>query len=371
MRPALVFSDFDVAMMRSALMLAAQGLGRVAPNPSVGCVIVDIQGRVVGAARTADGGRPHAETQALEMAGERARGGTCYVTLEPCAHHGKTPPCAEALLHAGVSRVVIACHDPDPRVAGQGANLLRLAGVTVNEGLLAEDGFAVNKGFFLRFAPQPRPFVTLKIASTLDGKIATQSGESQWITGAEARAAGHGLRLRHDAILIGKNTYLADNPSLSCRLGGIAADDAALQPLPVILDRGGGCAQALVNHQFARTPLLVTNTDAVVERHVAFDVSATGTDIPDVLAMLAARGVTRLLVEGGAGVIGSFLRAGMDAPLWDELWWFQAPSLIGGDGLQAVHPLNINSIKDVFKVKHQYDRPVGADMLRVFTHPLA
>lgn len=371
MRPPASFSAFDHAMMRSALALAAQGLGRVAPNPSVGCVIVDKDGYVAGVGRTADGGRPHAETAALAMAGDRTRGGTAYVTLEPCSHHGQTPPCAAALMAAQLSRVVIAVQDPDPRVKGAGAQLLRTAMITVDEGLLWEEAFVLNKGFMLRFAPAPRPFVTLKVAASLDGRIATASGESKWITGPQARRIGHILRLRHDAILIGKNTLLADNPALTCRLEGLAEDRAA-QPVPVILDREGMSAHALAQQsEFARTPLLVTNKDAQVMAHSAYDVSATGTEIPDVLSMLAGRGVTRLLVEGGAGVIGSFLKAGREAPIWDELYWFQAPSLIGGDGISAVSCLDINGINDVFKLKYQKTIAAGLDRVQVFAHPAA
>ena len=223
--------------MALALSLARRGLGRVWPNPSVGCVIVDRDGHVAGRGRTRDGGRPHAETEALDQAGARARGATAYVSLEPCAHQGQTGPCAQALIDAGVTRVVSAIEDPDPRVAGRGHAMLAAAGVAVQANVLAGHAKALNEGFFSRVV-RGRPFVTLKLATTLDGKIALPSGESRWISGEASRSHAHLMRAQHDAIMVGIGSALADNPELTCRIPGhdhsrlvrIVADSKARLP---------------------------------------------------------------------------------------------------------------------------------------------
>jgi diaminohydroxyphosphoribosylaminopyrimidine deaminase/5-amino-6-(5-phosphoribosylamino)uracil reductase len=222
----------DLLHMRAALALARRGLGNAWPNPAVGCVLVK-EGRVIGRGWTQPGGRPHAETEALRRAGDAARGATAYVTLEPCSHHGRTPPCCEALAEAGITRVVMAMRDPDPRVNGRGLAMLRGAGIAVEEGLLEAEARALNAGFFRRIQAG-MPVVTLKLASTLDGRIATASGESRWITGAAARREVHALRARHDAILVGSGTVLADDPDLTDSGDGAGADAA----------RGGGCPAA-------------------------------------------------------------------------------------------------------------------------------
>ena len=208
----------DLEHMRAALALARRGLGVTWPNPSVGCVIVNHR-RVVGRAFTAPGGRPHAEPAALAMAGDAAKGATAYVTLEPCCHWGRTPPCTDALIGAGIARVVIAARDPDPRVDSQGSHRLRAAGIAVEEGLLADEARDGLAGFIMRVTAG-RPLVTLKLASSLDGRIATKTGESQWITGAAARRAGHAIRGRNDAVMVGIGTVLADDPDLTCRIPG-------------------------------------------------------------------------------------------------------------------------------------------------------
>ncbi|HZH46891.1 MAG TPA: bifunctional diaminohydroxyphosphoribosylaminopyrimidine deaminase/5-amino-6-(5-phosphoribosylamino)uracil reductase RibD, partial [Roseococcus sp.] len=205
--------------MRAALALAGRGLGNAWPNPAVGCVLVR-QGRVVGRGWTQPGGRPHAETQALDRAGALARGATAYVTLEPCSHHGRTPPCCDALVAAGVARVVVAMRDPDARVDGRGLARLRAAGIAVEEGLLEAEARADQAGFLHRITAG-LPLVTLKLASTLDGRIATEAGESRWITGPAARREVHALRARHDAVLVGSGTVLADDPDLTCRIPGM------------------------------------------------------------------------------------------------------------------------------------------------------
>jgi diaminohydroxyphosphoribosylaminopyrimidine deaminase/5-amino-6-(5-phosphoribosylamino)uracil reductase len=215
----------DEAHMRAALQIAARGLGNTWPNPSVGCVLVK-EGVVIARGWTQPGGRPHAEAEALARAGEAARGATAYVTLEPCSHHGRTPPCCEALIRAGVSRVVVALRDPDSRVDGRGLARLRAAGITVEEGLMGAEAAALTAGF-IRRVTRGLPIVTLKLASTLDGRIATASGESRWITGEGARRAVHALRARHDAVMIGSGTAIADDPELNCRIPG-------MDPVPML-----------------------------------------------------------------------------------------------------------------------------------------
>src|SRR5919202_715739 len=205
--------------MRAALALARRGLGNTWPNPSVGCVVVR-DGRVVGRGWTQPGGRPHAETEALARAGDASKGATAYITLEPCCHWGQTPPCTDALLVAGVARVVVAMEDPDPRVLGDGIDRLRSAGIEVTVGVCADEAAELNAGFTKRIV-EGRPLTTLKLATTLDGRIATHRGESQWITGPAARERAHALRADHDAIMVGSNTVLVDNPLLTCRLPGL------------------------------------------------------------------------------------------------------------------------------------------------------
>src|SRR6266446_3099076 len=221
----------DVGHMRAAIALARRGLGDVWPNPAVGCVIVR-KGRVVGRGWTQPGGRPHGETVALARAGVAATGATAYVTLEPCCHWGKTPPCADALIAAGLRRVVVALEDPDPRVAGAGIERLRAAGIEVEVGLCAAEAAEINAGFLQRVR-LGRPLVTLKLATSLDGRIATAGGESRWITGPLARERAHLLRATHDAILVGTDTVLADDPRLTCRVPGLSRRS----PVRVVIDR--------------------------------------------------------------------------------------------------------------------------------------
>ena len=353
-------AEADVERMRAALALAGRGLGNVWPNPAVGCVIVqsgEIQGgqtgggQVVGRGWTQPGGRPHAETQALARAGDAARGATAYVSLEPCAHYGKTPPCAEALIKAGVARVVSACEDPDHRVAGRGHALLREAGVAVTVGVLAEEARRLNLGFFLARL-HDRPMTTLKLATTLDGRIAARTGHSKWITGEAARAASHRLRADHDAILVGVGTALADDPDLTCRLPGMEHRS----PVRVVFDsRLRLPLTAKLVTTATQVPTWVMTLAATDAHHKAraaalaaagarvFHVPADAAGMPDVAAalkVLAGEGITRLLAEGGAHVAASLLRAGVV----DRLEWFRAPGLIGGDGLPAAQGFGLDRV---------------------------
>lgn len=353
--------------MQHALALARRGLGRVAPNPAVGCVIVDATGRVVGRGWTQPGGRPHAETVALNAAGPLARGATAYVTLEPCAHHGKTPPCAEALVAAGIARVVAAIEDPDPRVSGQGFARLRASGLAVVTGVGADEAARINAGF-LSAVRRDRPLVTLKIAQSLDGRTATSSGESQWITGEEARRFGHLLRAQSDAILIGVGTALADDPLLSCRIAGL--EDRS--PLRVVLDSTLRLDAASRLASGARSiPTLVFTTaatggDALRERGVEILRISAGArarpDIAAVLAELGRRGITRLLVEGGAGVHASFF----DAGLVDRVQLFTAPIVLGGAGRGAIDALRFITLKEAPYFRRVDTRRLGPDLLESF-----
>ena len=331
--------------MGLALALGERHLGCTAPNPSVGCVIVK-DGVVVGRGWTQPGGRPHAETEALARAGAAAQGATAYVTLEPCSNWGKTPPCCKGLVEAGIRRVVIGCLDPDPRVDGKGIAWLREAGLEVVVGVREAEALEQNLGLYRRIRDQ-RPMVGLKLALSLDGRIATRTGDSKWITGPAARAFGHRLRATHDAIMVGSGTALADDPELSCRLPGLEGRS----PVRVVMDRRG---------RLPETSRLVATAAELPLVHVT---AADGeTSLEAVLTRLAGRGITRLLVEGGAGLATSFLRAG---PV-DRLYIFRAGCLIGGDGAAAVESLGIERMAAVQRWQLVSTRLLGPDRLSVF-----
>ena len=334
----------DARFMRAALALARRGLGRTWPNPSVGCLIVK-DGMIVGRGWTQPGGRPHAETEALARAGRNAKDADAYITLEPCCHHGKTPPCTDALIAAGIRRAVIAVEDPDPRVAGKGVAALRAAGIAVEIGVCADEAREVNAGF-LSTVTRGRPLVTLKLATSLDGRLAVASGESRWITSEPARARAHLLRAMSDAIMVGSGTVIADNPELTCRLPGLSDRN----PVRVIID--GGMRVPLTARLVAdarQTPTwFVVRHGISGERRAALassgveviDVPATATGETDLAAALAAlvrKGITRVLVEGGARLAAALVRGG----LIDRIAWFRAPSLIGGDGRSALDTLGV------------------------------
>lgn len=354
--------------MRAALSLAARHLGQTWPNPAVGCVIVDAAGHVVGRGSTQPGGRPHAETQALEMAGARAKGGTAYVTLEPCAHHGKTPPCAEALIAAGIRRVVSAVEDPDPRVSGGGHAMLRAAGVAVQLGLLEAEARAANAGF-LKQVGEGLPLVALKLATSADGRTATRAGESKWITGEAARAFGHRLRATHDAIAVGSGTVLADDPELTCRLPGLAHRS----PVRVVFDRRGRipAGAKVLGADGPPTWLMSAQTALILnlqKQHQVIEVAAhsAGADwLRSACRALAARGLTRLLVEGGATLATAFLQA----DLVDRIYWFRAPLVIGGDGTAGVGPLNADMLTQALGFRRAGLRPLENDVLELYERP--
>lgn len=355
--------------MGIAAALARRGHGNVWPNPSVGCVLVR-DGVIVGRGWTQPGGRPHAETEALARAGAKARGATAYVTLEPCAHHGRTPPCAEALIEAGVGRVVVGIADPDPRVDGGGIKSLEAAGIEVVCGILADESEEVARGFLLRIR-EGRPLVTVKAATTLDGRIATVSGQSQWITGELSRQIGHGLRARHDAILVGTQTAIVDNPSLTCRLPGLES----VSPVRVVVD---GRQRLPLTHRLVATATdvptwVLTRADGDPERRRAYaDAGVELIDVPldgegnlDLAAGLAAlgeRGITRLLVEGGGRIIAALLRA----DLVDRLVWFRAPMLIGGDGIPVASGFGVDTLDEASNFVKVSARPAGRDTVETF-----
>ncbi len=354
--------------MRAALALARRGLGETAPNPSVGCVIVQ-DGRVAGRGRTQAGGRPHAETQALAAAGEAARGATVYVTLEPCSHTGKTPPCAGSLIAAGVRRVVVGAADPNPKVNGQGVAMLRQAGIDVTEGVLRQACEAVISGFAM-VMKAGRPLVRLKLASTLDGKIATRTHESQWLTGEASRRAAHAMRGRHDAVLVGVGTVLADDPELTCRIEGfratplvrIVVDSHLSTPLMSKLVRGGATAPLWLLHRNGADAARQRALEHAGVKLFELPGCAAGVDLPAVLKLLAKNGLTRILAEGGGTLAAALLRAA----LVDRLAWFHAPGIIGGDGWPAAQAFGVTTLAGMPRFVPMRQERWGDDMLTTF-----
>lgn len=366
-------APYDSHFMDIALRLAAQALGTTAPNPAVGCLIVREGGKepvVIARGATARGGRPHAEAVALSRAQGAAKGATAYVSLEPCAHRGATPPCANALIKAGIARAVIATRDPDPRVAGRGIDALRQAGLALRLGVREAEAKALNVGFF-KCVTEGRPFVTLKIAATLDGRIATHSGESRWITGEAARRAAHALRAHHDAVMVGSATALSDDPELLCRLPGledrvpvrIVADGRLRLPLTGRLVREAGRTPVWVltraDSDRSRRQALehcgVTLIDVAVSKDQTLDLAAG-------LKALGARGITRLLVEGGARLAGALLQAG----LVDRLAWFHGNLVVGADGTPAVSPLGLKSLAEARRWRLLTSTLWGEDVLDIY-----
>jgi diaminohydroxyphosphoribosylaminopyrimidine deaminase/5-amino-6-(5-phosphoribosylamino)uracil reductase len=362
------FSPFDEHMMGIALTLARRGLGVTAPNPAVGAVVADeATGEVIARGQTQPGGRPHAETEALGRAGARANGATLYVTLEPCAHHGKTPPCADAVIAAGVRRVVVGIEDPDSRTAGTGIARLRDAGVVVEMGLLADEARWVTQGHILRVTGN-RPFVQLKMALDHAGELPRGVGRHPvFVTGPEARAVAHRLRAETDAILIGSGTARDDDPELTCRLPGLATRS----PVRIVLSRSLDLPMDLKLVRTAReVPVWIFTTEgADAERVQALEaagvrvlrakVSGSGVRISDVLTQLAQEGVTRLLVEGGETIWRSFAAE----RLVDEVVLVQA----GGDGKGEFAPAALAvRYAPGLDLGPSTRRRVGVDMLSMF-----
>jgi diaminohydroxyphosphoribosylaminopyrimidine deaminase/5-amino-6-(5-phosphoribosylamino)uracil reductase len=347
--------------MRRALALARRGMGWTDPNPMVGCVVVR-DDQVVGEGYHRRVGGPHAEVVALDRAGEGARGATAYVTLEPCSHHGRTPPCADRLVAAGVARVVVAMIDPDPRVQGRGLERLREAGIAVTTGVLAAEAGALNAGFVSR-VQRGRPWVTLKLAASLDGCTATQSGESQWITSTAARADVHRLRHAHAAILTGSGTVLADDPSLTARL-----PEGGAHPLRVVLDSGlrtppgaqviTGPGRCLIYAGREADPRRKRALEEAGAEVVTLTTAEPGRlDLGAVLSDLGRREVSSLLIECGATLAGNALRGG-----WvDRLVAYQAPSIIGAGGRAMFAGPPIAAMSERIALEVVERRSVGPD----------
>ncbi len=359
-------AELDKKWMRAALSLARRGLGQTAPNPSVGCLLVK-NNRVIGRGWTQPGGRPHAEAMALVQAGNNAAGATAYVTLEPCAHHGKTPPCAEALVKAKVSRVVVALTDSDERVAGRGIGILKAAGIAVELGVLQEDAARLNRGFFCSIN-EDRPEFTLKIASSIDGKIALANGQSKWITGTEARQYGHMLRATHDAILVGSNTVEIDNPNLDCRLDGLEKKS----PIPIVLSNLFNVSvESSLVRSCTRSPLMVIgsqlneNSRALEEKGVDVCLCDDVKDLKAVSSLLVSKGIRRVLVEGGAAIHAAFLQSGF----CDSLYHFSAGKLLGADSKSGIGNLNLAELTKSPHLKRMKSIPIGNDLLSVYEKP--
>lgn len=355
--------------MGAALALGRRGLGRTWPNPAVGCVLVR-GGRILARARTADGGRPHAETQALTQAD--ARGATAYVTLEPCAHEGATPSCAAELAKAGIARAVIACRDPDPRTAGAGIACLRAAGIPVTEGVLRQEAGADLAGYLMRSATG-RPRVTLKLAASLDGRIATASGESRWITAPPARRLVHAQRARHDAVMVGAGTARTDDPTLTVRDMG-----ADRQPVRVVLSRRLDlpCPSALTATLDAAPLWLCHGAEASDEARVRWsadprihliECATEGRQLAPVavLQALGAAGLTSVFCEGGGSLAASLLEAG----LVDELICFTAGTALGAEGTPMVGALGLDRLAAAPRFTLHETRDIGPDILHVWRRP--
>lgn len=327
--------------MQQALRLAEQGLGRVWPNPAVGALVVK-DGAVLGCARTGDGGRPHAETQALQQAGAQARGATLYVTLEPCAHQGQTPPCTDAIIRAGIATAVVACRDPHEKVGGRGIQRLRDAGIEVIESVCEAEAKALNCGFF-SVVERRRPWVTMKVATSADGYIATGDGATGWITGEQARRHSHRLRSRNDAILTGIGTVLADDPQLTCRLPGLEH----ASPVRVVVDR---------QDRMPPRAKMLTDGGPPVWRY------GREKRLPEILEDLAQRGITRLMVEAGSRLNAALLCLG----LVDELHWYRAPVIIGSGGLAAFGDNWDGPLDGRPRMRVVEERVLGEDRLTIY-----
>jgi diaminohydroxyphosphoribosylaminopyrimidine deaminase / 5-amino-6-(5-phosphoribosylamino)uracil reductase len=341
--------------MDQALRLASRGIGRTRPNPVVGCVIV-AKGKVVGRGFHQRAGEPHAEVFALESAGDKARGATVYVTLEPCSHTGRTPPCAEALIKAGVKRVVAAMTDPNPKVSGRGVKMLEKAGIEVDVGVLEAKARLFNRPF-ITWISKGRPTLTLKMAASLDGKTATRTGESQWITGPEARMVVQGMRNRHDVVMVGIGTVLADDPRLNCRISG------GRDPIRLVVDSNLRIPDsATIFNSSDSAPLMVATlkkhskkkikklTDRNVQVVLCKETAAGQVDLADMMQRLGRLEITSVLSEAGGILSDALLNAGVV----DRLALFLAPKLIGGQeapgllqGLGVKHLAKAQEIADL------------------------
>jgi diaminohydroxyphosphoribosylaminopyrimidine deaminase / 5-amino-6-(5-phosphoribosylamino)uracil reductase len=348
--------------MREALALASDQLGLTTPNPTVGCVIVRGD-KVVGRGVTGVGGRPHGETQALADAGALARGATAYVSFEPCAHFGQTPPCANALVAAGVKRVVIGCEDPDPRVSGRGIAILRRAKIDVTARVLEDEALRLNEGFITRLR-HGRPLGILKLAMSMDGRIAAASGDSRWISSRESRELVHRWRRECDAVMVGAGTVIADDPRLTCRIAG------GRDPVRVVVDarlRTPPTARVYRQRSSAATILVTTPANsararAKYERRgvevLAVAASGDTIELDRLMLEFGHRGWCRVLIEGGAYLAGAALSAG----IVDRVAFFVAPKIIGA-GLSAIGGMKAREVRDSVELEELSARAIGEDWL--------
>nr|WP_255534821.1 bifunctional diaminohydroxyphosphoribosylaminopyrimidine deaminase/5-amino-6-(5-phosphoribosylamino)uracil reductase RibD [Halobacillus sp. GSS1] len=354
--------DRDERYMRMAVDMARETVGQTSPNPSVAAIVVK-HNQMVGVGVHVKAGEPHAEVHALRMAGEKARDAEIYVTLEPCSHYGQTPPCAEAILEAGIKRVVVASNDPNPKVSGRGIRMMREHGLEVKTEVLKEEADEINASFF-HFIQKKEPYVRLKTAMSLDGKIATSTGESQWITGEEARRDGHHYRHRSDGILVGINTVLMDNPKLTTRIEG-----EGRHPKRIVLDTHLRIppSSQLIQDDSAPTWVFTGNhvkkeamdTFENYEHVTIIPLHGEEVSIEEVLRYLGERKVTSLLVEGGATIADAFVRAGKV----DETVTYMAPKLIGGkEALTPVGGKGIQQLKNVSTFEIVSTEKIGDDM---------
>ena len=362
-------AETDKRWMRAAIAQSRHAEGRTRSNPPVGCVILDKSGRLCAAAHTGLGGVPHAETQALDIAGKNAVGGTVYVTLEPCAHHGKTPPCIDALIDAGVVRIVVAVTDPDARVSGRGLEIARAAGIDINLGVESAAAMAVLDGFLRRIV-HCKPHVWLKTATSLDGRIALADSKKRWLTGDPMRHFVHELRSRCDALLTGVGTILSDDPELTCRAPAVPSDSPAVFILDSQLrtppnSRLFGKAQRAVT--------LLCTQSAPKDRLAALEKNgAKVTTLPNdsdgrldlqaVLYHLGTIGVNKILVEAGTAVTTAML----EARLVDKIFWTQSHHILGADAQPVVGPLKLVALPPQNLYTHLTSTSIGQDQLRVF-----
>ena len=358
--PTIVYLE---KMMGRAVALARRGVGRTAPNPPVGCVIVR-DGEIVGTGWHRKAGTPHAEVHALREAGELARGADVFVTLEPCSHFGKTPPCADALIAAGVGRVYAGTEDPNPRVGGQGIERLRAAGIPTFPGLLELECRRII-GPFIRHVTTGLPLVTVKSALTLDGKTATASGDSRWITGEAARRHVHRLRSEHDAIMVGAGTVLADDPQLTCRLprGGrdphrVIVDSRLRTPMTAQVFRAGSSAKTVIATTVQDEERLAAYGKLGAELLSCRETEGR-VDLGDLLVRLGTRGIQSLLVESGGELAGTLLRQG----LIDRLILFYGAKLVGGEGRSPFVGPGVDRMSQAIRLQELEVRRFGDDLM--------
>ncbi|MCW8847898.1 MAG: bifunctional diaminohydroxyphosphoribosylaminopyrimidine deaminase/5-amino-6-(5-phosphoribosylamino)uracil reductase RibD [Sedimenticola sp.] len=371
-------SSDDFRYMARAIRLADLGRYTTHPNPRVGCVLVKDK-RVVGEGIHRRAGEPHAERNALAVAGDQARGATAYVTLEPCCHHGRTPPCSDGLIEAGVSRVVVAMQDPNPKVAGEGIAQLQRAGIQVDLGVMTAEAMALNPGFIKRMTDGV-PFVRCKLAMSMDGRTAMANGESKWITGEAARLDVQRLRARSDAIITGIGTVLADDPSMNVRvsaaeLPGVGSDDYLLQPLRVVLDPELQMSAEARMLKLTGKTLIVTASEDEKRQYALESAGAEVVvlphqngcaDLPHLLLELANRGINEVLIESGPTLAGAAVAAGVV----DELVLYAAPLLMGSDARGLLNIPALVGMKDCIELEIHDLRMVGRDM-RMTLHPVS